>query len=236
MYELGAPSLGEMLALISQLNGDPDCHGILVQAPVMTVGNRTAPLSQLTAAITPEKDVDGLSPVNIGSIACKSTEPLFYPCTPLGIIRILSHFDIAVRGKRAVVLGRSDIVGMPMALMLNRADATVTICHSQSPDIAATMRDADICVAAVGAPNFVQRSWVRMGAAVVDVGINRIASPDGRMRIVGDVDFAEVSQVAGAITPVPGGVGAMTVAMLVSNLLTAALRSEGVLARDQVGS
>ena len=226
VHELVSPSTRELVSLIAQLNDDPEYHGILVQAPVVTLERNPMPMSDLMAAIIPEKDVDGLNPANIGRIACKSVEPLFYPCTPLGIVNILRHYEIEIKGKNVVVLGRSDIVGMPMALMLNRLDATVSICHSQTADLHTVTRNADILVVAIGSPNFVQGSWIKPGAIVVDVGINRIgSSSDGKTRIVGDVDFSTASQVANAITPVPGGVGVMTVTMLVSNLLTAALRS-----------
>jgi 5,10-methylene-tetrahydrofolate dehydrogenase/methenyl tetrahydrofolate cyclohydrolase len=180
------------------------------------------------AKIRLEKDVDGFSPVNIGRLAQKGRDPLFVPCTPAGCIVLLKEVLPSLRGLNAVVLGRSNIVGMPAALLLIREDATVTVCHSRSQDLPGIIRQADVLIAAVGRPGMVRGDWLKPGAVVIDVGINRIDDPSAKngTRLVGDVAFDEALNVAGAITPVPGGVGPMTIAMLVQNTLHAAERLE----------
>ena len=195
------------------LNVDESVHGVLVQLPLPAHLDEAAVLRLIDA----DKDVDGFHAMNAGRLM--SGQPCFVPCTPLGVMKLLEAYDIPVRGKRAVVVGRSNIVGKPMALLLLAADATVTVCHSRTQDLAAVTREADILVAAVGRPNFITADMVKPGAAVIDVGINRV---DGAL--LGDVDYAGVSEVAGYITPVPGGVGQMTIAMLLANTLDAVKR------------
>ncbi|MFO7245564.1 MAG: bifunctional methylenetetrahydrofolate dehydrogenase/methenyltetrahydrofolate cyclohydrolase FolD [Thermaerobacter sp.] len=199
-------------AKLRELNSDPDVHGILLQWPVPS----GLDYGQLIEAIAPIKDVDGFHPVNAGRLL--EGRPRFVPCTPLGILRLLEAYDIPVAGRHAVVVGRSPIVGRPMAALLLAHDATVTICHSKTPDLASFTRQADVLVVAVGRPGLIGPQHVKPGAAVIDVGINRL--PGGRL--VGDVDFEAVRDVAGWITPVPGGVGPMTVAMLLHNTCEAA--------------
>jgi len=174
--------------------------------------------------------VDGFHPVNIGELGMKGREPKFVPCTPAGCIELLDRYHIEIAGKEAVVLGRSNIVGLPVSMLLLKRDATVTICHSRSHDLPGICRRADILIAAVGRPKMVRADWVKPGAAVIDVGINRVDDPTAKQgyRIVGDVDFDEVKEVAGYLTPVPGGVGPMTIAMLLRNTLTAAKRAAGL--------
>jgi len=202
----------ELLATIARLNGAAEIHGFLVQMPLPA---HLWP-AEITHAIDPRKDVDGFHRENVGALVLN--EPGLRPCTPSGVMRLLAEAGIPVRGAHAVVIGRSNIVGKPMAMLLLHAGATVTICHSQTKNLGDIARQADILVAAVGIANFVTRDMVKPGAAVIDVGINRGA--DGKL--CGDVDFERVREVAGAITPVPGGVGPMTVAMLISNAVTAA--------------
>jgi len=208
----------ELLSLVQSLNADPDVHGILVQLPLPKGIDPTAILD----AIHPAKDVDGFHPENVGLM--HQGRPRFLPCTPAGVMRMLEVSGIATSGKHAVVIGRSDIVGKPMAALLAQkgADATVTLCHSRTPDIGAFCREADILVAALGIPQFVKGNMVKPGAVVIDVGINRVGD-----KLVGDVDYAEASLVASAITPVPGGVGPMTIAMLLGNTLRAARNLSG---------
>lgn len=206
-----------LLATIQALNDDPAVDGILVQLPVPNGIDTRAVIE----AIDPAKDVDGFHPTNVGHLA--DGWPTLVPCTPLGVMKLLRATGIETVGARAVVLGRSAIVGRPMARLLVAADATVTIAHSRTRDLPAECRRADILVAAVGKPEAVQADWIKPGATVIDVGINRL--PDGRL--VGDVAFDACAAVAGAITPVPGGVGPMTVACLLENTLTAALRRRG---------
>jgi len=203
---------------IAMLNADPRVHGILVQLPLPAHLDSKATIDR----VDPEKDVDGLHPLNIGRL--QTGRAGFVPCTPLGVMRILGEHHVAVRGKHAVVLGRSAIVGRPMSWLLLRAHATVTTCHRHTTDTAAFARTADILVSAVGIPGLVRGDWVKPGAVVIDVGINRLA--DGR--VVGDCEADEVARVASLMTPVPKGVGPMTVAMLLSNVTLAAER--GVLA------
>lgn len=204
--------------LIERWNGDRAVHGILVQLP-LPKGYDTAALQ---GAVLPSKDVDGFHPANMGALALKGFDPLFVSCTPAGIMEILRFYGIEPAGRRAVVLGRSNIVGMPMALLLTKADATVTIAHSRTSDLAAVCRQADILVVAIGRPRFVGASMVKEGAVVIDVGINRVDD-----RLVGDVAFDEVRSVASALTPVPKGVGPLTVAMLMHNVVVAAERTAG---------
>jgi len=204
-----------LLATLEQLNRDPAVHGILVQLPLPAHLNA----SLAARAVAPEKDVDGLTWHNLGALL--AGHPLFEPCTPAGVIALLDHAGVAIDGRRAVVVGRSAIVGKPMALMLMRRGATVTICHSRTPDLGEHTRHADILVAAAGRPRLITAGMVKPGAAVMDVGINR--QPDGKL--AGDVDFAAVRSVAGWITPVPGGVGPMTVATVIANTVRAAERS-----------
>lgn len=210
----------EVEGLVKELNADERVNGILVQLPLPSHLNEERVLS----AISLEKDVDGFHPINIGRLAQKGRESLFVPCTPAGCIRLLDEMHVPIKGANAVVLGRSNIVGMPVALLLVKRDATVTICHSRTRDLPATVRQADILIAAVGKPEMVRKDWVKPGAVVIDVGVNRIEDPSSEKgyRLVGDVMFDEVKEVAGMITPVPGGVGPMTIAMLLSNTVKAA--------------
>ena len=212
-----------LLALVAQLNHDPSIHGILVQFPVPAQISQAA----VVAAISPDKDVDGLHVVNAGRLA--SGLPALTPCTPLGCMMLLKDALGDLTGKRAVVVGRSNLVGKPIAQLLLAADCTVTIAHSRTKDLPAVCREADILVAAVGRPEMVRGDWIKPGAAVIDVGMNRIPGKEpGKTRLVGDVAFDEAKEVAGWITPVPGGVGPMTVACLLQNTLTAAKRLHGV--------
>ncbi|HEX9028176.1 MAG TPA: bifunctional methylenetetrahydrofolate dehydrogenase/methenyltetrahydrofolate cyclohydrolase FolD [Anaerolineales bacterium] len=210
----------EVEDLVKSLNADPRVNGILVQLPLPSGLDE----EMVLRSISIEKDVDGFHPLNIGRLAQKGREPLFVPCTPAGCMVLLERTMPKLEGANAVVLGRSNIVGMPVALLLVRANATVTICHSRSKDLAAICRGADILIAAVGRPEMVRGDWVKPGAVVIDVGVNRVedASKPRGYRLVGDVAFNEVKEVAGAITPVPGGVGPMTIAMLLSNTLRGA--------------
>ncbi len=202
----------ELLAIVDQVNADPEIDGILVQLPLPAHIDADAVIER----IDPKKDVDGFHPYNIGRLALKM--PLLRPCTPRGVMTMLEMSGIDPKGKHAVIIGASKLVGRPMALELLLARATVTVCHSATADLAAEVRRADIVVAAVGKPGFVPGDWIKEGAVVVDVGINRL--PDGK--VVGDVDFAAASERASWITPVPGGVGLMTVATLLQNTLDSA--------------
>lgn len=214
-------SEAELLALINELNNDEAVHGILVQLPVPDQINDKAVL----AAISPVKDVDGFHIENVGSLTVGENQMV--PCTPLGSLMMLQDRLGDLSGKHAVVIGRSNIVGKPMALLLLQQSCTVTIVHSRTKDIESICRQADILVAAVGRPQFVKGDWVKEGAVVIDVGINRIEE-DGKNRLVGDVDFDEVSPKAAAITPVPGGVGPMTIACLMYNTVAAAKMQNGL--------
>ena len=207
----------ELLELIAQLNADEKVDGILVQMPLPPHFSE----QEVLCAIAPEKDVDGFHPMNVGRM--NTGDPVFEPCTPAGIMVMLKEYGVEIRGKRCVVLGRSNIVGKPMAAMLLREDGTVTTCHSRTPDIAAFTREADILVSAVGKVNFVTADMVKEGAVVVDVAMNRNAEG----KLCGDVDYAAVAPKCSYITPVPGGVGPMTRAMLMVNLLKAAQRRDG---------
>ncbi len=228
--QVGIESLGFTLAadasqdevetLVRNLNADPRVHGILVQLPLPSGLDEERVLN----AISLEKDVDGFHPLNIGRLAQKGRDPLFVPCTPAGIMYLLERAGVQFEGAEAVVLGRSNIVGMPAALLLIRRNATVTVCHSHTRNLPEVTRRADILIAAAGRPEMVRGDWVKPGAVVIDVGVNRVEDPSAKKgyRLVGDVAFDEVKEVAGAITPVPGGVGPMTIAMLLKNTVRAA--------------
>ncbi|PKO90389.1 MAG: bifunctional methylenetetrahydrofolate dehydrogenase/methenyltetrahydrofolate cyclohydrolase FolD [Betaproteobacteria bacterium HGW-Betaproteobacteria-12] len=207
-----------VLAKIAELNADPRIHGILVQLPLPKHFNE----EKVLEAIATDKDVDGFHAENVGALA--QGNPRFIPCTPYGVMKMFEKGDVDLTGKEAVVIGRSNIVGKPMALLLINAGATVTVCNSRTKDLAGHTRRADILVAAVGKPKFVTADMVKPGAVVIDVGINRL--PDGKL--CGDVDFAGCSEVAGQITPVPGGVGPMTITMLLANTIEAAERKAGL--------
>jgi 5,10-methylene-tetrahydrofolate dehydrogenase/methenyl tetrahydrofolate cyclohydrolase len=206
--------------LLIDLNADPKVNGILVQLPLPSGLDEEKALT----AISIEKDIDGFHPVNVGRLAMKRRDPMFVPCTPSGVMVLLQKTGVKISGARAVVIGRSNLVGMPTALLLVRENATVTICHSRTENLPEIVRQADLLVAAIGKPKFVRGDWIKPGAIVIDVGINRVedAGAKNGYRLVGDVDFEEARQVAGAITPVPGGVGPMTIAMLLKNTLKAA--------------
>jgi methylenetetrahydrofolate dehydrogenase (NADP+)/methenyltetrahydrofolate cyclohydrolase len=210
----------ELERLIKSLNDDKTINGILVQLPLPSHLNE----ERVLQLISIEKDVDGFSPVNIGRLAQKGREPLFVPCTPNGCIYLLDQAGVTIEGASAVVLGRSNIVGMPAALLLIGRNATVTVCHSRTKDIASVVRQADILIAAIGKTEYVRGDWIKPGAAVIDVGMNSKPDPTKKSgyRLVGDVNFDEAKDVAGWITPVPGGVGPMTIAMLMKNTLRAA--------------
>ncbi|WP_424933662.1 bifunctional methylenetetrahydrofolate dehydrogenase/methenyltetrahydrofolate cyclohydrolase FolD [Amaricoccus macauensis] len=212
----------DLLALIDQLNADEKVHGILVQLPLPKHLSEAVVIN----AISPEKDVDGFHIANAGRLA--TGQDAMVPCTPLGCIMMLRERLGDLSGLNAVVVGRSNIVGKPMAQLLLRENCTVTTAHSRTRNIEGICAEADILVAALGRPNTINADWVKPGATVIDVGINRIETPDGKTRLVGDVDFDSVRKVAGAITPVPGGVGPMTVACLLANTLTACTRIHGV--------
>ena len=213
----------EVEELVRQLNSDPLVHGILVQLPLPGHLDEEAVLNTISL----EKDVDGFHPINIGRLAMKGRNPLFYPCTPYGCIELIDRIGVEIEGKEAVVLGRSNIVGLPVSMLLLKRNATVTICHSRTKDLPAVCSRADILVAAVGRTEMVKRDWVKPGVVVIDVGINQIDDPSRKRgyRLVGDVDYEEVKEVASWITPVPGGVGPMTIAMLLKNTLRAAKRT-----------
>jgi 5,10-methylene-tetrahydrofolate dehydrogenase/methenyl tetrahydrofolate cyclohydrolase len=224
-FDLPATTSQEDLEkLIKELNEDPKVNGILVQMPLPTGLDEQKVLAQISV----EKDVDGFHPINIGRLAQKGRDPLFVPCTPAGCIYLLEQELSTLEGVNAVVLGRSNIVGMPVALLLVRANATVTICHSRSRDLPGLVRQADVLVAAVGKPEMVRGDWIKPGAVIIDVGINRVedSTKQKGYRLVGDVAYDEAVEVAGAITPVPGGVGPMTIAMLIKNTLRAAELSD----------
>jgi methylenetetrahydrofolate dehydrogenase (NADP+)/methenyltetrahydrofolate cyclohydrolase len=210
-----------LLDAIARLNADAAVHGILVQLPLP----RHLDARRILDALDPAKDVDGLHPINAGRLA--SGLPSLVPCTPRGCVILAKTVRGSLAGLDAVVVGRSNIVGKPLAQLLLAEDATVTVAHSKTRDLPEVCRHADLLFAAVGRPEFVQGSWVKPGATVIDVGINRIAKPDGKTRLVGDVAYAAASQVAGAITPVPGGVGPMTIACLLFNTLQAACAQAG---------
>jgi methylenetetrahydrofolate dehydrogenase (NADP+)/methenyltetrahydrofolate cyclohydrolase len=214
----------DVLQLVSKLNADRNVHGILVQLP-LPPHMRT---ERILEAIAPSKDVDGFHPVNAGYLAQGQVQEGFVPCTPLGCRMLLRGSMGDLAGRNAIVIGRSNIVGKPMAQLLLNANSTVTVAHSKTVDLAQQCRRADILVAAIGRPEFVRGDWIKQGATVIDVGINRMASVDGKSKIVGDVAFEEARHVAGRITPVPGGVGPMTIACLLANTVKAACLSSGL--------
>ena len=213
----------EVLEVVSRYNADPDCHGILVQLPLPGHINEQTVLD----AISLEKDVDGFHPTNVGMLAMRGREPLYVPCTPKGCIELLDRYGIEISGKKAVVVGRSNIVGLPAAMLLQERDATVTMVHSRTADPASYLREADIVVAALGRAEWVKGEWLKEGAVVIDVGINAVddATKKRGYRLVGDVDYAAAEKVCSAITPVPGGVGPMTIAMLLRNCVDGARRA-----------
>ncbi|CAI8615088.1 unnamed protein product [Vicia faba] len=216
-------SEAEIIKNVHELNANPDVHGILVQLPLPKHVNEENVLTEISLT----KDVDGFHPLNIGKLAMKGRDPLFLPCTPKGCLELLSRSGVSIKGKNAVVVGRSNIVGLPASLLLLKADATVTIVHSHTSQPENIIREADIVIAAAGQAKMIKGSWIKPGAAVIDVGTNSVDDPTRKSgyRLVGDVDFEEVSKVAGWITPVPGGVGPMTVTMLLKNTLEGAKRT-----------
>jgi 5,10-methylene-tetrahydrofolate dehydrogenase/methenyl tetrahydrofolate cyclohydrolase len=240
-YPLELPdtiSQADLLVEVKRLGEDPKIHGILVQLPLPNhIHDET-----ILSAVPLEKDIDGFHPINIGRLGMKNREPLFAPCTPAGIIELLDRTGVQIEGSRAVVLGRSNIVGLPVSLLLLGRNATLTVCHSRTRDLPAICREADILIAAIGKPRFVKADFLKPGVVIIDVGVNSVPvlNPDGsqaisektgkpRKRLVGDVDYEAALDIASAITPVPGGVGPMTIAMLMSNTLKAAKRAFGLL-------
>jgi len=215
----------ELLGVVRALNEDPAIHGILVQLPLP----RSIDARAVTETVDPAKDVDGFHPVNVGRLAIGDLETGYVPATPAGVLRLLREEGVELRGAEAVVVGRSGIVGKPVALLLLHQSATVTVCHRSTRDLAAVTRRADVLVVAVGRPGTITAEMVKPGAVVIDVGVNRVPDPSGPHghRLVGDVD-PDVRQVAGRLTPVPGGVGPMTIAMLLENTLKAATRAAGI--------
>ena len=215
-----ASSQEEVEAAVRQFNTDPGIHGILLQLPLPDHIDEEAVLNEISLA----KDVDGIHPVNLGRLGMRGREPTFTPATPTGVMQLIAETRQAIEGARAVVVGRSNIVGLPVALMLTNANATVTICHSRTRDLSGVIAEADIVVAAVGRPEFVKGGWLKPGAIVIDVGSNSVDDPDSAKgyRYVGDVEFEAAAAVAGYITKVPGGVGPMTITMLLQNTLKAA--------------
>jgi len=208
-------SEADLLALIDRLNNDPKIHGILVQLPLP----KHIDTEKVLEAISPLKDVDGFHPYNVGRLVVG--KPLFQPCTPYGVMVMLKETGVDLKGKEVVIVGRSNIVGKPVALMCLQQHATVTICHSRTRDLAAKVGQADILIAAVGVPEMIKGAWVKPGAVVIDVGVNRV----GDRKLVGDVEYAAASERASAITPVPGGVGPMTITMLLYNTVESAKRT-----------
>ncbi len=220
-HELPATATQEEVEnLVKKLNEDPEVHGILVQLPLPDGLDD----ERILRTISIDKDVDGFHPLNIGRLAQKGREPKFVPATPFGVIHLLRHEGVELEGADAVVLGRSNIVGRPAALLLLKENATVTICHSRTRNLKEKCRQADILIAAVGRPEMVKGDWIKPGAAVIDVGVNRVDDDSKKRgyRLVGDVDYEEAKEVAGHLTPVPGGVGPMTIAMLLRNTVRAA--------------
>ncbi|MFO7741133.1 MAG: tetrahydrofolate dehydrogenase/cyclohydrolase catalytic domain-containing protein [Anaerolineae bacterium] len=212
-----------LMAEIAQLNADPEVHGILVQLPLPDHLDEDATL----AAIAVEKDVDGFHPVNIARLTMQGVEPAFVPCMPLGCIELLDRYHVEIKGREAVVLGPTNIVGLPTAMLLLHRGATLNICHPHTPDLSGISRRADILVAAIDEPGMVEGDWVKPGAAVIDVGWSRVKDETAEKgyRVMGNVDFDAVKEVAGCITPVPGGTGPMTIAMLLQNTLLSARRA-----------
>jgi 5,10-methylene-tetrahydrofolate dehydrogenase/methenyl tetrahydrofolate cyclohydrolase len=217
----------ELLEIVRDLNANPGIHGILVQLPLP----EHIIEDEILGAISLEKDVDGFHPINIGRLSMKRRQPLFVPCTPKGCIELLDRTGVKIEGKHAVVLGRSNIVGLPAAMLLLHRNATVTICHSYTQDLPSRVLDGDILIAAVGRAEMVRGDWIKPGAVVIDVGMNSVDDPNSEKgyRLVGDVKFDEAAAVASAITPVPGGVGPMTIAMLLRNTVDSAKRALGVI-------
>lgn len=232
---VGMHSVGHLLPLdssqsvveeaVESLNADPRIHGILVQLPMPKAIDE----AHIMSMVSLEKDVDGFHPINIGRLAQKGREPSFTPATPTGCMVLLKEAGVNLDGANAVVIGRSNIVGMPVALMLMKANATVTICHSRTRNTAEIVRGADVVIAAIGQPNYVPGDWLKPGAVVIDVGTNRVDDPTSEKgyTFVGDVDYESALPVAGAITKVPGGVGPMTITMLLANTMKSAWRSMG---------
>src|SRR4051794_5694950 len=216
-------SEADLLRVIASLNTDEDVHGILVQLPLP----KHIDAQKVIAALDPAKDVDGFHPVNVGRLS--SGLPALVPCTPLGCVMLAKTVHASLEGMEVVVAGRSNIVGKPVMQLLLAENATVTIAHSRTRDLPSVCRRADLLVAAIGRPEMVRGGWIKPGATVIDVGINRVAGADGKPRIVGDVAFAEAAEIAGAITPVPGGVGPMTIACLLLNTLRAACAQRGLI-------
>jgi methylenetetrahydrofolate dehydrogenase (NADP+) / methenyltetrahydrofolate cyclohydrolase len=233
--KVGMHSVGHLLPLdssqtvveeaVESLNADPRIHGILVQLPMPKAIDE----AHIMSMVSLEKDVDGFHPINIGRLAQKGREPSFTPATPTGCMVLLKEAGVNLDGANAVVIGRSNIVGMPVALMLMKANATVTICHSRTRNTAEIVRGADVVIAAIGQPNYVPGDWLKPGAVVIDVGTNRVDDPTSEKgyAFVGDVDYESALPVAGAITKVPGGVGPMTITMLLANTMKSAWRSMG---------
>ena len=221
----GSAAQDEVQDAVRGFNADPMIHGILVQLPMPDHIDEEAVLNELSLA----KDVDGIHPINLGRLGMRGREPSFTPATPTGVMLLINETGAAIEGSEAVVIGRSNIVGLPVALMLTNANATTTICHSRTRDLRQVVKRADIVVAAVGRPEFVKGDWLKPGAIVIDVGSNSVADPQTEKgyRYVGDVDFEAATAVAGYITKVPGGVGPMTITMLLANTLRAAQRSQG---------
>ena len=215
-------SEADVLAMVNKLNNDPACHGILVQLPLPKHINAEKVLN----SINPDKDVDGFHPVNVGKLWVG--EKTLVPCTPTGSIILAKSVAPSLAGMNAVVIGRSNIVGKPVAALLLREHCTVTVAHSRTRDLHSVVKGADLVIAAVGIPEMVRGDWIKPGAIVIDVGINRITGPDGKGKLVGDVKFDECARVAGAITPVPGGVGPMTIACLLRNAAQAAAMQKGL--------
>ncbi len=213
----------ELLGVVRDLNANPDVHGILVQLPLPDHIDD----EEILGAVSLEKDVDGFHPLNIGRLSMKRRDPLFVPCTPKGCIELLDRSGVEISGKQAVVLGRSNIVGLPVAMLLLHRNATLTVCHSRTQDLPGVVRRADILIAAVGRAEMVRGDWLKPGAVVIDVGVNAVDAPDTEKgyRLTGDVAFDEASEVAAMITPVPGGVGPMTIAMLLRNTTDSAKRA-----------
>jgi 5,10-methylene-tetrahydrofolate dehydrogenase/methenyl tetrahydrofolate cyclohydrolase len=216
----------DLLKVVRELNANPEVNGILVQLPLPDHIDD----EEVLGAISLDKDVDGFHPLNIGRLSMKRREPLFVPCTPKGCIELLDRMGVEIEGKRAVVLGRSNIVGLPVAMLLLHRNATLTICHSRTKDLPGVVREADILIAAVGRAEMVRGDWVKPGAVVIDVGVNAVDDPtrEKGYRLTGDVAFDEVKEVAAMITPVPGGVGPMTIAMLLRNTMDGARRTVGM--------
>ncbi len=219
-------SQAELLKVVQELNANPDVNGILVQLPLP--GHIDD--EEILGAISLEKDVDGFHPINIGRLSMKRRDPMFVPCTPKGCIELLDRSGVQIEGKRAVVLGRSNIVGLPVAMLLLHRNATLTVCHSRTQDLPGVVREADILIAAVGRAEMVRGDWLKPGAVVIDVGVNAVddATRKKGYKLVGDVAFDEAVEVASMITPVPGGVGPMTIAMLLRNTLDSAKQAVGM--------